>query len=79
MNEKANYTGICRRVETVLKADTEFSTGYTGRGNRPEYRTFKAGTKILYTKTVTRSGIYHTATIVADGKTWEANKKEEEK
>jgi hypothetical protein len=59
-----------------LKQDTMFSTGYLGRGIPSKARIFKAGTEFSYTKTVTRSGIYHTATIYADGIKWEVNKKE---
>ena len=64
-------------MTAILKTDTEFTTGYTGRGNRWEYKTFPAGTEFTYSKLITHSGTYHTATIIADGKRWEANKKEE--
>jgi hypothetical protein len=61
--------------ELALKEDTVFSTGYLGRGIPSKSRVFPAGSKYIYTKKVTRSGIYHTATIKAEGFIWEANRR----
>ena len=68
-----------KKKEIVLKNDTVFTTGYIGRGIRPIYKTFPAGTRCLYTRIETLCGIYHTVSITSDGYVFEANKKEDNK
>lgn len=45
-----------------LKADTEMSTGYRGRGLQPLTKTFPAGTRVHYTRT-----FYHGDFVAHDG------------
>jgi hypothetical protein len=59
--------------KVVLKKDTMFFSGYLGSGIPSKVKVFPAGTKCFYTKTTTRSGIYHSVSINADGFAWEAN------
>ncbi len=62
-------------MKIKLKEDLTMFAGYAGRGTYAKSKVFPKGTEAVYTKTETKAGTYHTATVMENGVKWQSNNK----